>query len=474
MSNAKLLAITVERFKSFEQKTRVELAPLTIIVGRNNSGKSTLIQSLLLLKQTLRDVNPEVMLSLDGTVDAFNLRELTFGWPAPDDPRPGMEEEPERTRGPTITVEWECEVDVRSAIAQLRGADLANLASQDAQKLAAPSGSSALQQGVDIASSATDGNPESLSTLVFRSGTYRYRVTGYQNVATNFTINSTLSNGPAAPAAQTIPGDFVDAGGRQVDFDGSFTLQWTPRGGEQGFEIEQSTAANPDWQVLADVGVGTTSFALSNQPNGQYFFRVRGLHPGQIGKYVTNPGNAVSVLVDQRSKVDITSLVSRAISNVSLTNGVFQLDLSLTNNSAQTYVPLVDLNVVGITSTSGTVRAINSDNGRNGTSPANAALFSYSQKLGTDEQFTPNEATDTRTLRFQDNASELFNFDAVVTAYVSTGGSPSASAPSSGAAMPPAASGTDPSVLLNKITAVLRFTANPLTKTVTVQLISLK
>jgi hypothetical protein len=288
------------------------------------------------------------------------------------------------------------------------------------------------------------------------------------------TITTTLSKGPEAPTAQTITGDFVDAGGRQVDFDGSFTLQWTPRGGEKGFEIEQSTAANPDWQVLADVGGGTTSFALSNQPNGQYFFRVRGIHPGQIGKYVTNPGNVVMVLVDQRSKVDITTLVSRVVSNVSLTNGVFQLDLSLTNNSAQTYVPVMDLNVIGITSGSGTVRVINADNGKNGASPANAALFGYSQKLGSDEQFTPNEVTGIRTLRFQDNVGELFDFDAVVTAYVSAGGSSSASAASSGARTPPPSSATNPGLLLNKITAVLRFTANPLTKTVTVQLVSLK
>jgi len=127
MSNAKLLAVSVERFKSFEHNTRVEFAPLTIILGRNNSGKSTLIQSLLLLKQTLRDVNPEVMLRLDGTVDAFNLRELTFGWPPTDAPSPGLEASPD-TLGPTITVEWECEVDVKSAIGQLRGADLDNLA----------------------------------------------------------------------------------------------------------------------------------------------------------------------------------------------------------------------------------------------------------------------------------------------------------------------------------------------------------
>src|SRR5262249_47195084 len=111
-----------------EHTTRVEFAPLTIILGKNNSGKSTLIQSLLLLKQTLRDVNPGVMLRLDGTVDAFNLRELTFGWPAADDPRPGIEDAPVGTGGPSLTVEWECEVDVKSALAQLRGADLDNLA----------------------------------------------------------------------------------------------------------------------------------------------------------------------------------------------------------------------------------------------------------------------------------------------------------------------------------------------------------
>ena len=79
MSRAKLLAIEVERFKSFDKRTRVELAPLTVVLGRNNSGKSSLIQALLLLKQTLADVRPNVVLKLDGAVEAFNLRELTFG-----------------------------------------------------------------------------------------------------------------------------------------------------------------------------------------------------------------------------------------------------------------------------------------------------------------------------------------------------------------------------------------------------------
>jgi hypothetical protein len=134
------------------------------------------------------------------------------------------------------------------------------------------------------------------------------------------------------------------------------------------------------------------------------------------------------------------------------------------------------MNVVSVNSGSGTVNVINADNGSNGRSTANAALFSYSQKIGTDEQFTPAEVTGTRTLRFQDNASEMFTYDVVVTAYLPAGGSsvPSA-APSGGSPTPPSGNGPSSSLLpLSKVTAVMRFTANPLTRTVTAQLVSLK
>lgn len=102
MKNAKLTALTIENFKSFKDPTRIELAPLTILLGRNNSGKSSIIQSLLLLKQTLADPRADVPLLLEGIVEAFNLRELTFGWPAPSS----------IVDGPTITLEWECTGDI--------------------------------------------------------------------------------------------------------------------------------------------------------------------------------------------------------------------------------------------------------------------------------------------------------------------------------------------------------------------------
>jgi hypothetical protein len=275
------------------------------------------------------------------------------------------------------------------------------------------------------------------------------------------------------PALALINGDFVDAQGNQVNFSGNFSINWTPQGSEQGFEIEKSTD-NQNWDILADVAGSTTSYTLTNQADGQYFFRVRGLTAGQIGKYVTAGSNASKIVVSQRTKVDITSMVNQAVSAVSLTGGVFQLNLSLTNNSAQAYLPLVDLNVIGISSASGTISVINADNGKNGRSAVNAALFGYSQNIGPDEQFTPSEVTGARTLRFQDNAFEMFTYDAVVTAYVGTG-SGSGAAPAGGSQTPPSGSSAPSNLVpLSKVTAVIRFTANPLTKTVTAQLVSLK
>ena len=204
---------------------------------------------------------------------------------------------------------------------------------------------------------------------------------------------------------------------------------------------------------------------------------MHGLTPGQFGKYVTVGSNATKVVVSTRTKVDITSLVNRAISNVSLIDHVFQVNVAIKNNSAQTYVPVVEMNVIGINSTTGTIKAINADNSKDGTSAANAALYGYSNKIGSEEQFTPNESTEARTLRFQDDAEEMFTFDAIVTAYTgSGGGSGSGSSAPSGAPAPPSGSGgvTGGLLPLNKVTAVMRFTANPLTKTVTAQLIKLK
>ena len=48
-----LVGLTLRNFKSFAESGDVPFAPLTLIFGRNNTGKSSLLQSLFLLRQTL-------------------------------------------------------------------------------------------------------------------------------------------------------------------------------------------------------------------------------------------------------------------------------------------------------------------------------------------------------------------------------------------------------------------------------------
>src|SRR6266567_4254786 len=45
--------LTVAGFKSIRHEQSVEIRPLTILAGANSSGKSSIMQPLLLLKQTL-------------------------------------------------------------------------------------------------------------------------------------------------------------------------------------------------------------------------------------------------------------------------------------------------------------------------------------------------------------------------------------------------------------------------------------
>ena len=319
-----------------------------------------------------------------------------------------------------------------------------------------------------VTSSTSPGGPEHIEVNVNGGGTYTYEVTGFLAAGTDFTITSVQTKGNTLPPALSqVAGDFTDSQGRHVDFDGSFTLRWQPNGGEQGFEIEQSTD-NDTWQVIADVAASSTSFALSNLANAQYYFRARALYPGQIGLFVTPPSNLMSVLVDQRMKTEITHLARTAMSNVSFSGGVFQLDLNMTNQSSNTYVPLVELKVVSITSGSGTVQVINADNSGNGTNVANAALFDYSRQLGSDEQFSAAEVSGSRTMRFRDNASELFTFSAIVTGYQRVGGGSPGAPPPPGGGSP---SGGGSSTSLAGLTTLMRFAVNPVLRTVSVSLI---
>src|SRR5438045_3952058 len=73
----------VSNFRSFKDSGRIPLNPLTCLVGRNSSGKSSLIHALLLLRQS--NEHPALgtrvpQLSLNGPlVEAGDYADVVFG-----------------------------------------------------------------------------------------------------------------------------------------------------------------------------------------------------------------------------------------------------------------------------------------------------------------------------------------------------------------------------------------------------------
>lgn len=63
-----LKTLTLQRFKSVYERTELAIGPLTIFAGVNNSGKSTVIQSILLAVQTLQMPVQERPISLNGHI----------------------------------------------------------------------------------------------------------------------------------------------------------------------------------------------------------------------------------------------------------------------------------------------------------------------------------------------------------------------------------------------------------------------
>lgn len=76
-----LKAIELENFKAFGKRCRVELAPITLIFGENSAGKSSILQSLHLLKQTRDNRDAEALLLPrveDGFTDLGSFEDFVF------------------------------------------------------------------------------------------------------------------------------------------------------------------------------------------------------------------------------------------------------------------------------------------------------------------------------------------------------------------------------------------------------------
>src|SRR4051812_43714179 len=70
-----ITSIAIEGFKSISQKQSIEIRPLTILAGANSSGKSSIMQPLLLLKQTLNASYDPSPLMLNGPNIKFTVAE---------------------------------------------------------------------------------------------------------------------------------------------------------------------------------------------------------------------------------------------------------------------------------------------------------------------------------------------------------------------------------------------------------------
>lgn len=61
-----LTNLTLENFKAFQKLDDLKIKPITILCGANSCGKSSILQSILLLKQTLNGISSNQTLRLNG------------------------------------------------------------------------------------------------------------------------------------------------------------------------------------------------------------------------------------------------------------------------------------------------------------------------------------------------------------------------------------------------------------------------
>lgn len=99
------------------------------------------------------------MLRLEGIVEAFGLRELTFG-------RPSQEQ---KVDGPVIELEWESEVDVAAALSAAQSPDPANLTKHSGVSwLASPPASKTLRTSLKLHTAEVDGVSQ-IESIVLKS-----------------------------------------------------------------------------------------------------------------------------------------------------------------------------------------------------------------------------------------------------------------------------------------------------------------
>ena len=60
-----ITSMHIKNFKCFK-KASLDLRPITVLLGKNNTGKSAILQALLMLKQTVESRDQQTPLQLNG------------------------------------------------------------------------------------------------------------------------------------------------------------------------------------------------------------------------------------------------------------------------------------------------------------------------------------------------------------------------------------------------------------------------
>lgn len=333
--------------------------------------------------------------------------------------------------------------------------------------------------GNQIGDSGNSDAPEHIAANTTIPGTYIWRVYGWAGAATDFQIQSTQLKGGAAPIVQPFASDFTKDNVR-YDFDGNYTVNWTPRGTVEAYEVEQSTDGGNNWTVIGTTNGTATSANFTNVADGTYQYRLRSITPGRVGKFVTMPSNVETIKVSRRAETDATDLITTINRSITFPAGATELVTALKNQSNTVFYPNMRFEIVSIQSAGNSVRVANADNNGNGVT--NVAVFDYSQLVG--NSLATGAESGNKTIRFSNPNTVLFTFTARVKANVLTGGGTVPGGSNSGGSSTTGGSGgttsggsttggtTTGGSGINSLTPRLfKFTVNPLTQTVSVTLV---
>ena len=76
----KLCSISFENYKAFYEQQTIQLKPITILIGKNSSGKSSIAKLFTLLENSLSgEIDEPLLLSNNGVELGADFENLFFG-----------------------------------------------------------------------------------------------------------------------------------------------------------------------------------------------------------------------------------------------------------------------------------------------------------------------------------------------------------------------------------------------------------